>query len=145
MLPTNEGLNSDDFTGSQVDLGLVVQNKLTMLMGYSESLNRLPACSYLSVLFRVVDVEAVFSFLFGQIHGLVGMPQQGIRVGAVAGVNGDPQTCRHDDLMTFDGHRLLDSFKNTVESHLTFTDLFQTGKQQHKFVAANARHGIAIA
>ena len=92
MPPADQGFGADYLAGAHVDLGLVEQLEFLLLECLRDALQAFVMRLRQPVFFRVEQVVAVFSRLLGLIHGLVGVPQQGIGIAAVLREEGDPQT-----------------------------------------------------
>ena len=95
MTPTDQGLGAKHGTAAQIDLGLVVQNKLVALQGQAQHVQVLAVQLGFAVTLGVKQVVAVFARFFGGVHRLVGMAQQGIGIGMVLGVQAHPNAGGH--------------------------------------------------
>jgi len=76
MLPPDQRLQADHHPGLQVDLGLVVKQKLSPLEALADGLAAGVQGFEFSVVADVEKVAAILAGLLGQIHGLVGMAHQ---------------------------------------------------------------------
>jgi hypothetical protein len=89
MSPTDQGLGADHCAAAHVDLGLIVQLELLLLQRLPNALATFPMAARTPIAFHVVEGVASASSLFGGVHGLVRVAQQGIRILVVAGIEAD--------------------------------------------------------
>ena len=87
VLPAQQRLGTHHIAGFQVNLGLVEQHQLARAQGLRQPRVLLALHLHLFVLQHVKQVVAVAPGLFGQVHGLVGMAQQGVSIAIVSREN----------------------------------------------------------
>ena len=86
-------------------------------------------------------MELVAAFLFGSVHGLVGVPDQPFGVGIIFRVQGDAQAGGQVYLFVRQFEWLADRRQNTLIQGFGMITL----NQQNKFIAADTGDGISAA
>lgn len=84
MLPPDQGFSTDHRTGTQIGLGLIEKAQLTCHDGLFDPPYALAMRADAPVALGVELMASIPPLQLGNIHGLIGMPQQGIRVAVVA-------------------------------------------------------------
>jgi len=85
VLPADQRLDADHRALAHIDLGLVVQTEFAIVEGALDARHALAVTAHPLVVLGIEQVNAVTPLLLGHVHRLVGMTQQGIRIGTVAG------------------------------------------------------------
>ncbi len=91
MRPTNECLEAAERPVLHIDLGLVVEQELTVVDGVTQLARQRQPRRRVAILFGGVDGMPAVRLL-GDVHGHIGAPQQRGGVTAVSGRKSDPQT-----------------------------------------------------
>jgi hypothetical protein len=102
MVPANQGFRANHNPQAHIDLGLVVKGKLAFGQGLADLLQFIPVKPGPAVVFRVEQMVAIAPGLFGGIHRLVGVTQQGVGIRAVLRVERDADTGRNVDAVLVD-------------------------------------------
>src|ERR1700722_9566586 len=87
-------------------------------------------------------MEAVFTFLFGRVHGFVGTAHQRVKIVACVGVSYNSYACGDDSLRAIDGVRMRDGGNNFGGDGFGFGGNAQVGKKHDEFIAADASYGV---
>ena len=106
---------------------------------------RLPR--HLSLLVPGIEqVVAVLARLLGGVHGVIGVPNQRVGVALVSREHRDADAGRNAATrLAVQIIGLPDSDKQAVDRGDTFVVVDQVAEQDNKFIAAQARHGVAAA
>ena len=89
MLPAHQGFHPHHQATPAIDDGLIEQAQLVVRHRFLDQSQGGAVVALPFFKNRVELVIAVFPGFLGQIHGVVGMPQQGVGVAVVAGKEGD--------------------------------------------------------
>ena len=83
MPPAYQRFGTHHGAHAHVHLGLQVQGELLFVQCVAHALGLLAQHLHRPVLHGIEQVKAVAPRLFGRVHGLVGMAQQGVGIGVV--------------------------------------------------------------
>src|SRR4051812_49222485 len=108
MLPTNEGLDTQDPSGAEIYLRLVAKPKLVALNGVVQLAFAHEAKLREIVHARCVRLERVAAELLRSVHRTIGVPKQMLRPRAVVREEGDARARRHEQLVTTQDNRTTD-------------------------------------
>lgn len=143
MLPADQGLHAQHLAVDEVHLGLVEQHELPLQQRLAQPFQLQAVQLGLAVDFRVEQLVAVLARLFGQVHGLVGVAQQGVGVGVVGGVEAHAHAGRYlDGGVAFQHHGLARSGQDAVQDQRAFLGRADVGQDDDKLVAAHARQRV---
>ncbi len=144
MLPAQQRFHADDAAGAHVELGLVVQPQLAGAQRGAHLRAAVVVGAHLFVQVGVEEVETLAARDLGLVQGLVGVAQQEVGAGLGAGVDGHAHAGRHLHHFSFAqvvafqrGHQALQHGGDGVA-------FAKFGQQQHEFIAAQARHVLAV-
>ena len=94
------------------------------------------------VVLRIKEVVGVFPSLFGQIHGLIRMAQEGIGIHIVVGVQADPDAGRNGYELVLNFQRLLHDGEHAIECESALLRLPQLREQQDKLVTTQPGQSV---
>ena len=134
VLPANQCFRADHLTTVDVDLGLVKQQKLVPTERLLHVLKNFQMALHLAVDLGIEQLVAVLASLFRQVHGLVGMAQQGVRINLVVRVQADPDAGCDAQEMAIRRHRAAHGEQHTVKNLRAFRQRTHVGKQQDELV-----------
>ncbi len=100
MLPANEGLEPDDTAANEVDLGLIMEQKLAALERAAQIGLEVEAIdtAIIHPCFQSVETVIVSAIVLGLARSDMGVLQQRRRILAVIGVDADAHACRDKHL-----------------------------------------------
>ena len=142
MFPANQGFCTNHFSRIQVSLGLVVHYELAACQGFTHTLQVQSVRLNLMVVLRIKEVVGVFPSLFGQIHGLIRMAQEGIGIHIVVGVQADPDAGRNGYELVLNFQRLLHDGEHAIECESALLRLPQLREQQDKLVTTQPGQSV---
>src|ERR1700722_9210172 len=87
-------------------------------------------------------MEAVFTFLFGRVHGFVGTAHQRVKIVACVGVSYNSYACGDDSLRAIDGVRMREGSNNFGGDGFGFSGNAEVGKKHDEFIAADASYSV---
>jgi hypothetical protein len=130
---------------AKLDLGLEVELELATGEAAADLLQELVVAAGTAVTGRIEQVVAVLARQLGQVHGLVGMAQQGFGVLLVVGVERDTDAGAEHQFLAVDGDRPRHPLQQALQAADAFLRRLQADQQHHELVAAEAGHGIVLA
>ena len=145
VLPADQRLGPDHRAIQQVDLGLVEQHKLPARIRLAQPLQLLAVGLHLPVVDGVEHHMAVLARFLGQVHGLVGVAQQGVGIGGILRKQRQAQAGGGVDLRTIHQHRGGDGGQRLAGQRVAGIGAVQIGKQQHKLIATQPRQRVIAA
>ena len=146
VLPADEGLGPDHFTGAQVHLGLVVKNKFLQQQCLSDTPDRLIFESQRSIVLGIKQVVTVFSGELGTVHGLVGLAQQLIGVDVVhRGVKTHAHAGRYLEGDVVQYNRVRDDFQQLLHQTQAVLLVCQIHQDGYKFITTQTCDRVAFA
>ena len=89
-LPADQRLGADHPAAAHVDLGLVVEDEFAGRQGGAQAGELLAVGRASAVVVGIEENEAIAAGLLGDVHGLVGIAQQAVGIGAVVGKRATP-------------------------------------------------------
>jgi len=143
-VPADQGLTAEDPASGQVHPRLVVQLELIALQRPPQLALQLQAFGHEGIDFAREELEVVPPGVLGAIHGRVGMFEQGLRIDPSSGYSATPmlQVIWYSPCSVIHGWVTVFS----IRSSTTRTSSGRAGavQEQHEFVAAEARDGVAL-
>ncbi|MNV32377.1 hypothetical protein D3C71_1237130 [compost metagenome] len=143
VLPAQQRFHAQHLAGAQVDLGLVVQDQLSVVqcLGHA-GLARVLGLHGMVAL-HVKHVQLVAAKTLGLAHGLVCMPQQCVGVGIVKGEQGHADAHGGIHLSVGNGVGRVQLQSEHRETGLNGGHIGLFAQQQHKLIATHACHRVA--
>ena len=141
VVPANQGLKGNHLTVGHAQLWLEVEFEFLVLQGSGNLHQQVPTFLAEGILAWIKNIKLVAAFLFGSIHGLVGMADQAFGVGIILRVQGDAEAGGQIYRFTRHVERLTDRAQDTLIQRLGMIAL----NQQNKFIAADSGDGISAA
>ena len=142
MLPAHEGLRADDRPGGEDDLRLEVEDELAVVDRAPEAgLEREPL-AHRRVEGGRAELEVVPAALLRAVEGDVGVAQERVGVGAVLGVEADPDARRHREAVRVDDERRRDLVED-LAGERRHVLLLEVREEEDELVAPDARDGVA--
>ena len=143
--PADQGLHADQLAGEGVHLGLVVEGQLAGLEGPAQAALEFEAFAVARRDAVVEEADLVAAALLGQVHGGVGVLDEGVAVGAVMGIDGDADAQGDGELVA----RQLEGPGHAAEHPLggVFGQLggVELVQHDHELVAAGPGDQVAVA
>lgn len=89
MQPAQQRLDAHQAAAGQLELRLVVEDKLALLQRHAHAGNQLQVLGHAGVHLRIEEAEGIAPVVLGPVHGGVGVFQQGVEIRPVLRVLGD--------------------------------------------------------
>src|ERR687894_697371 len=116
MLPSHQGLHTDDPSSSQVHHRLIVHPELVTLQGPSEVVLQSQALHGFVLHIRVEHLVSCLAILLGPVHGEVSFAQQMLGRVLPGVANGDPDTWSDDHWLATKSEGGLKLLNNTLRN-----------------------------
>ncbi len=142
MAPAQQRFDPDGQPAGQVDFGQVSQLELVVGQRLAQLVFHLHTLDDMGIHFRAEEAERIAPVLLGMVHGHVGVAQQGIDVGAIAGTDADADRHRQADLLRSHLHRPRHRLHHAAGHVGRLVDPANVGQDHDKLVAALAADGI---
>ena len=146
MLPSNQRLDAEHRAAAHIDLGLIVQDELALHQRGMDLVDALMMAAHAAIELGVENVNAVLATQLGDIHRLIRVAQQLVRVDRLRlREKSQSQAGRHLHSQAVDVHRLgrfIEQPGQKLQGHFLIAQIQQQGD---KLIAANAGKGIAFA
>ena len=143
MLPAQQGLEAGDASVADVALRLIHQPQFVARDRKPQIMFQQPALAHLGAHLGLEEAIGVAAFGLGSIERGVGVGEQGVTVSGVVGTDGDADAGRDAvDLRHCAGH--AQRLQNGLGEPACRGGIGHTGHQDREFVAAEARHHLAL-
>ena len=143
--PAQQRFDADLHAAGEVDLRLVIQHEFVALDRTTQAAFHAQAVQGARIHFFGIELEIAAAQFLGAVHGGVGILQQGIAVDAVARVDADADAADRREFVAEHVHRQQQGFQQFRRQHGGGAALRDVRHQDHEFVAAQARHRVALA
>ena len=146
MLPANQRFGANDFSGTHIDLGLIVKNKLAFDQGPADVIEAFVMPANTAILLSIKNVVTVFPAQLGLIHRLIGLTQQliGINIFRLR-IKSNAQTGRNLKTKIANMDRLRSGSEQTGQHPYAVGNIGQIRQNGNKLVAPDARDGVTFA
>ena len=134
MLPANQRFGADHQASAHIDLRLIMETTFTGRQPMAKLLQRRPVVAGATVLIGVEPLIATTASLFGEIHGLIDVAQQGIRIRWVIRLEGNPHAGAEQRRLAGDGQGNLQCGQHPVDDVFALLDIGQLPQQQGKLI-----------
>ena len=124
------------------DIPTLLANEFAAGQALADLLQELVVGTRATVAGRVEKVEAVLAGQLGQVHGLIGMPHQGLGVLLVARVERDADADGKAQRLAIDRDRLANPFQHALQAADAFLGGFQADQQDDEDEARDERERV---
>ena len=142
MVPADQGLDTGEAPGRELELRLVVQHELAPLQRLAQLALEPPARLRLLVHGRLEEAGLVTALGLGAVEGQLGMLEQRVRVWPVLREQGDADAGREMDLLAGEVERRGQGGQDLVGQGGDIGDLAALRLDQHELVAAEPGQGV---
>jgi hypothetical protein len=143
VLPADQGFQTHHDSLAHIHLRLVMQAEFAGFQPFFDLLQDGAVLAGAAIKTGIEPLIAVAAALFGRVHGLIHMPQQGVGINAIIGIQRDPKTGVQRHRLTDNHLRGLQRHPDPIQRVFTFLNIAQIAQQQHKFIAAQPGNGVA--
>ena len=142
MGPADQCFRAGDFSGLEIDLGLIVQCEFLAFESAPQTLLDGLALHGTNVhggLEKLVTLAAIF---LGLIHGGVRVLDEGLGVQAVVGIDADANAGGDVQIVLVDGMSVRDGLQHSSRGDRSILGLLHFRKQHDEFIASLAADGV---